>query len=291
MIPIKQKLVAYSQLIRLHKPIGIFLLLWPTLWAILLASEGSPDIVVLIVFVLGVILMRSAGCAINDFADRDIDGSVERTKSRPIVAGTVTPFEAILIFVSLSVIAFCLVIFFLNELTLLFSLVAVVLATSYPFTKRYHYLPQVHLGIAFAWSVPMAFVAITNDYPPTWGWLLFITTVIWTTAYDTMYGMVDRKDDVKIGVKSTAILFGSADRLIIGVLQIFVLLSLLAIGTQTELRYWYFASLGLVCLFFLYQQILIYSRKPQDCFYAFLNNNYVGLIVFLGIAASYWLPI
>ena len=290
-MPIKQKLVAYSQLIRLDKPIGIFLLLWPTLWAILLASDGSPDIVVLIVFVLGVILMRSAGCAINDFADRDIDGSVERTKSRPIVAGTVTPFEAILIFVSLSVIAFCLVIFFLNQLTLHFSLVAVVLAASYPFTKRYHYLPQVHLGMAFAWSVPMAFVAITNDYPPTWGWLLFITTVIWTTAYDTMYGMVDRKDDVKIGVKSTAILFGSADRLIIGVLQLFVLLALLAIGTQTDLRYWYFASLGLVSLFFLYQQILIYSRKPQECFYAFLNNNYVGLIIFLGIAASYWLPI
>ena len=145
--------------------------------------------------------------------------------------------------------------------------------------------------MAFAWSVPMAFVAITNDYPPTWGWLLFITTVIWTTAYDTMYGMVDRKDDVKIGVKSTAILFGSADRLIIGVLQLFVLLALLAIGTQTDLRYWYFASLGLVSLFFLYQQILIYSRKPQECFYAFLNNNYVGLIIFLGIAASYWLPI
>ena len=290
-MPIKQKLVAYSQLIRLDKPIGIFLLLWPTLWAILLASDGSPDIVVLIVFVLGVILMRSAGCAINDFAARDIDGSVERTKSRPIVAGTVTPFEAILIFVSLSVIAFCLVIFFLNQLTLHFSLVAVVLAASYPFTKRYHYLPQVHLGMAFAWSVPMAFVAITNDYPPTWGWLLFITTVIWTTAYDTMYGMVDRKDDVKIGVKSTAILFGSADRLIIGVLQLFVLLALLAIGTQTDLRYWYFASLGLVSLFFLYQQILIYSRKPQECFYAFLNNNYVGLIIFLGIAASYWLPI
>lgn len=290
-MPIKQKLIAYALLIRLDKPIGIFLLLWPTLWALLIAGEGRPSLVVFIVFVLGVFLMRSAGCAINDFADRNFDGKVERTKQRPIITGKVTPFEAILVFVLLSVIAFCLVVFFLNQLTLLFSLVAVVLAASYPFTKRYHYLPQVHLGLAFAWAVPMAFVAITNNYPPTWGWLLFTATIIWTTAYDTMYGMVDRKDDIKIGVKSTAILFGSADRLIIGILQLFVLLALLAVGLQTELRYWYFASLGLVSLFFIYQQILIHSRQPRDCFDAFLNNNYVGLIIFLGIAASYWLPL
>jgi len=290
-MPIKQKLIAYAQLIRLDKPIGIFLLLWPTLWALLIAGEGRPNLVVFIVFMLGVFLMRSAGCAINDFADRNFDGKVERTKQRPIITGKVTPFEAILVFVALSVIAFCLVVFFLNHLTLLFSLVAVALAVSYPFTKRYHYLPQVHLGLAFAWAVPMAFVAITNNYPPTWGWLLFTATIIWTTAYDTMYGMVDRKDDIRIGVKSTAILFGSADRLIIGILQLFVLLALLAVGVQTELRYWYFASLGLVSLFFIYQQILIYSRQPRDCFDAFLNNNYVGLIIFLGIAASYWFPL
>ena len=257
----------------------------------LIAGEGRPSPIVLIVFILGVFLMRSAGCAINDFADRKFDGDVERTKQRPLVTGAVTPLEAILVFAALCIIAFCLVVFFLNQFTLYFSLVAVALAATYPFAKRFHYLPQVHLGMAFAWAVPMAFVAISNDYPPTWGWLLFTATIMWTTAYDTMYGMVDRKDDIKIGVKSTAILFGSSDRLIIGVLQIFVLLSLLAVGTQADLRYWYFVSLSVVTIFFIYQQILIYSRRPIDCFDAFLNNNYVGLIVFLGIAASYWSPI
>ena len=288
---LKQKLIAYAQLIRLNKPIGIFLLLWPTLWALLIVGEGKPDLTIFIVFILGVIIMRSAGCAINDFADKNFDGDVERTNNRPLITGTVVPLEAILIFIVLSIIAFCLVFFLLNKLTLYFSLVAAALAASYPFTKRYHYLPQVHLGLAFAWAVPMVFVAHTNEYPPVWGWLLFVATIIWTTAYDTMYGMVDRKDDIRIGIKSTAILFGSADRIIIGILQVFVLLALISVGTQTELRYWYFCSLGLVALFFFYQQILIYSRRPGDCFDAFLNNNYVGLIVFLGIAASYWLPI
>ena len=288
---LKHKMSAYAELIRLDKPIGIFLLLWPTLWALLIAAEGRPNFVVLVVFILGVFLMRSAGCAINDFADRNFDGQVARTKQRPIITGKVTPAEAVIVFSVLCIVAFCLVVFFLNQLTLLFSLVAVALAASYPFTKRLHYLPQVHLGLAFAWAVPMAFVAITNHYPPTWGWLLFTATILWTTAYDTMYGMVDRKDDVKIGVKSTAILFGSADRFIIGILQVFVVLALLAVGLQAELRYWYFACLALVSLFFIYQQMLIYSRLPNDCFTAFLNNNYVGLIIFLGIMASYWIPL
>ena len=288
---IKQKLTAYAHLIRLNKPIGIFLLLWPTLWALLIASEGKPDLTILVVFTLGVILMRSAGCAINDFADQKFDGDVERTRNRPIVTGNVSSLEAISIFVILSIIAFCLVVFFLNKLTLMFSLLAIVLVASYPFTKRLHYLPQVHLGLAFAWAVPMVFVAHTNAYPPQWGWLLFIATIIWTTAYDTIYGMVDRKDDIRIGVKSTAILFGSADRTIIAILQTFVILALISVGTQTDLRYWFFCSLALAALFFFYQQVLIYSRRPLDCFDAFLNNNYVGLIIFLGIAASYWLPI
>lgn len=290
-MPLKNKLIAYAQLIRLNKPVGIFLLLWPTLWALIIASEGKPDLVILIVFTLGVILMRSAGCAINDYADQNFDSDVERTKNRPLVTGDVSSLEAIFIFVILSLIAFSLVALFLNKLTLMFSLVAIALAASYPFTKRIHYLPQVHLGLAFAWAVPMAFVAITDAYPPKWAWLLFIATIIWTTAYDTMYGMVDRKDDIKIGVKSTAILFGSSDRTIIGILQIFVLLALISVGIQVELRYWYFCSLFLVALFFIYQQILIYARNPRDCFDAFLNNNYVGLIIFLGISASYWLPI
>ncbi|MDW3095972.1 MAG: 4-hydroxybenzoate octaprenyltransferase [Gammaproteobacteria bacterium] len=290
-MPIKQKLTAYSHLIRLNKPIGIFLLLWPTLWALLIASEGKPDLTILIVFILGVFLMRSAGCAINDYADQKFDADVERTRNRPMVTGNVSSLEAISIFLILSLIAFFLVVFFLNKLTLMFSLVAVVLAASYPFTKRLHYLPQVHLGLAFAWAVPMVFVAHTSAFPPQWGWLLFIATLIWTTAYDTIYGMVDRKDDVRIGVKSTAILFGPADRTIIAILQTFVILALISVGTQTDLRYWYFCSLALAALLFFYQQILIYSRRPFDCFDAFLNNNYVGLVIFIGIAASYWLPI
>lgn len=290
-MPLKQRLTAYAELIRLNKPIGILLLLWPTLWALLIVGEGEPDLLVFVVFTLGVILMRSAGCAVNDFADRNIDGDVARTKNRPLVTGKVTPFEAISIFLVLSAIAFLMVVVFLNKLTLHFSLVAIILAVTYPFTKRLHYLPQVHLGLAFAWAVPMVFVAHTNEFPPTWGWLLFLATILWTTAYDTMYGMTDRKDDIKIGVKSTAILFGTADRLIIGVLQIFVLLTLVSVGTQTELRYWYFCSLGIVGLFFIYQQILLRFRHPIDCFDAFLNNNYVGMIIFIGILASYWLPI
>ncbi len=288
---LNQKFNSYSQLIRLDKPIGILLLLWPTLWALLIAGKGDINAVVYSVFIVGVFLMRSAGCAINDFADRKFDAHVTRTKHRPIVTGKVFPIEALIIFILLSLTAFSLVLFFLNHMTMLFSLVAVALAASYPFTKRYHYLPQVHLGMAFAWAVPMAFVAMTNDYPPTWGWLLFTATVIWTTAYDTMYGMVDRREDIKIGVKSTAILFGSSDRLIIGLLQMFVILALLAVGAQAELRYWYYLSLILASLLFIYQQILIYSRQPQECFLAFLNNNYVGLLIFLGIAGSYWLPI
>ena len=287
----KEKLAAYSDLVRLNRPIGIFLLLWPTLWALFLSADGKPSLLILTVFTLGVVLMRSAGCAINDFADRNYDGDVSRTKDRPIIIGKVSPLEAVLIFITLSVLAFLLVVFFLNEFTLKMAIVAVALAATYPFTKRFHYLPQVHLGIAFAWAIPMAFVAQTNSFPPPWGWLLFVVTVLWATAYDTMYGMIDRKEDIKIGIKSTAILFGSADRLIIGVLQTFVLLGLISVGVQTELRYWYFCSVGLVALFFLYQQILINHRHPRDCLEAFLNNNYVGMIIFIGIIASYWLPI
>ena len=288
---VKQKLSTYATLIRLDKPIGIYLLLWPTLWAILLVGEGNLDLTILLVFMAGVFLMRSAGCAINDYADRDIDQHVSRTKNRPLVAKSVSPIEALMIFAVLSICAFLLVIIFLNELTIWFSLVAVALAVTYPFTKRLHYLPQVHLGLAFAWAVPMVFVAHTNALPNTWGWLLFIATLLWTTAYDTIYGMVDRQDDLRIGVKSTAILFGSSDRLIIGVLQALVLLCFFSIGLQHELRYWYFIALAVVAALFVYQQVLIYYRHPEDCFDAFLNNNYVGLAMFIGIVASYWMPI
>lgn len=287
---VKQKLAAYAALIRLDKPIGIYLLLWPTLWAIFLVGKGSLDYTILLVFIAGVVLMRSAGCAINDYADRDIDQHVARTKNRPLVINTVSPIEALAVFALLSSSAFLLVVVFLNELTLWFALVAAALAITYPFTKRLHYLPQVHLGIAFAWAVPMVFVAHTNELPNTWGWLLFVATILWTIVYDTMYGMVDRQDDMRIGVKSTAILFGSSDRFIIGVLQLFVLLCLISVGMQNELRYWYFIALLIVAGLFIYQQTLIYYRHPEDCFDAFLNNNYVGMVVAIGIGASFWLP-
>ena len=205
------KLTAYAELVRLHKPIGIYLLLWPTLWALFIAAQGQPDITITLVFVVGVILMRSAGCAINDYADRNFDGYVERTKDRPLVAGRVSAAEALWVFSSLSLAAFIMAWLALNSLTLIYALVAVLLAASYPFTKRYHYLPQVHLGCAFAWAIPMAFVAHTNTHPPLLAWMLFAATLVWTTAYDTIYGIVDRDDDIKIGVKSTAILFARAD--------------------------------------------------------------------------------
>ena len=287
----RNKLAAYIKLTRLNRPIGIYLLLWPTLWTLFLVGEGHPDYMIVLVFIAGVLLMRSAGCAINDYVDRDIDPHVTRTKDRPLAKREISPSEAVAIFAILTVTAFLLVVFFLNELTLWFSLVAIVLAVSYPFTKRLHYLPQVHLGIAFAWAVPMVFVAHTNILPPPWGWLLFVATVLWTTAYDTIYGMVDRTDDIRIGVKSTAILFGNADRLIIGVLQTFVVFCLLSVGTHNELRYWYYISLVVVIGLFSYQQFLIYYRDPEECLLAFLNNNYVGLTVLIGILASYWMPI
>ncbi|MEM8843646.1 MAG: 4-hydroxybenzoate octaprenyltransferase [Pseudomonadota bacterium] len=286
----KTKLSAYAELVRLNRPIGIYLLLWPTLWALLIAGEGKPSLTVTIVFILGVILMRSAGCAINDYADRNIDGYVERTKNRPIITGSVTKYEALAIFITLCSIAFLFTLFFLNQLTLLFSFIAVLLAASYPFTKRLHYLPQVHLGLAFAWAVPMAFTAETNAFPSTTAWLLLVATILWTTAYDTIYGMIDRDDDINLGIKSTAILFGDADRIIIGALQSLTILSLMAVGTQVELRYWFYISLFLASSLFVYQQIVIYRQEPKMCLIAFLNNNYVGMIIFIGILLSYWLP-
>ena len=287
----KTKIFAYLELIRLNRPIGIFLLLWPTLWALFIAGEGKPSIVILVVFILGVALMRSAGCAINDYADRNIDGKVERTRNRPIVTGRVTEYEALAVFITLCAIAFLITVFFLNGLTLLLSFAAVALAASYPFTKQLHYLPQVHLGLAFAWAIPMAFTAQTNSLPPTYGWLLFVATILWATAYDTIYGMIDRDDDIKIGVKSTAILFGEADRLIIGILQTLFILCLIAVGVQTELRYWYYISLAIAVGLFAYQQKIIRDQEPAMCLKAFLNNNYVGLIIFIGVLLSYKSPI
>jgi 4-hydroxybenzoate polyprenyltransferase len=277
------RLGAYARLIRLDKPIGIFLLLWPTLWALWIAADGLPNLKVLAIFCAGVFLMRSAGCAINDYADRDIDPYVERTKTRPLAAGLISPREALMVFALLSGLAFMLV-FLLNSTTRLLSIGGLLLAASYPFMKRYHHLPQIHLGIAFAWAVPMAFTAQTGNFPTHSGWMIFIAAILWTTAYDTMYAMADREDDLAIGVKSTAILFGDADKVIIATLQAMMLLTLYLVGRDEQFGWPYFVGLVAAVLFSLYQQFLIRNRNPRDCFRAFLNNNYLGMAVFAGIA-------
>jgi 4-hydroxybenzoate polyprenyltransferase len=280
-----QRLEQYALLVRLHRPIGILLLLWPTLISLWVAAQGWPDARVLLVFVTGVVLMRSAGCAINDYADRDIDGSVARTKDRPIVSGKVSEKEALAIFAVLSLCAFGLVLL-MNKLTIMMSMVGVVLAASYPFMKRYHFLPQVHLGAAFGWTVPMAFTAQANELTPV-TWLLFFATVLWTTAYDTMYAMADRADDLKIGVKSTAILFGPLDKTIIGAIQAMLILNLILIGQRAELSGFYYAGVAGATTLAIWQQYLIKDRNPAQCFQAFLNNNWFGLVLFAGLVLDY----
>lgn len=281
----KQRLLQYAYLMRLHKPIGIFLLLWPALWALWIAGEGAPDPLVVFVFVAGVVLMRSAGCVINDYADRQFDPHVARTRDRPIAAGRIAPQEALILFAVLCLLAFGLVLL-MNRLTILLSLAGAFLAVSYPFMKRYTHLPQVYLGAAFGWAVPMAFAAQTGEVPRE-AWLLFVATVLWATAYDTMYGMVDREDDLKIGVKSTAILFGEADRAIIAIVQVLLLLALLLAGQAAGLGGYYYFGLLLAAALAVYQQYLIRERQPQACFRAFLNNNWFGAAVFAGILLDY----
>ncbi len=276
----------YARLVRLDRPIGIYLLLWPTLWGLWIAAEGVPDLLVLLVFVAGVVLMRSAGCAINDYADREVDPHVARTKTRPLAAGHITSREALGVFAVLGLSAFALVLL-LNGLTIALSVVAVLLAATYPFMKRFHHLPQVHLGAAFAWAIPMAFTAVTNTLPPLVAWLLFLAAVLWTTAYDTMYAMCDREDDVKIGVKSSAILFGQHDRLMIGILQILTLALLVAVGILSERGAWYWLGLVVAAVLSGYQQWLIREREPHSSLQAFLNNHWLGMAVFAGIAADY----
>jgi 4-hydroxybenzoate polyprenyltransferase len=284
---ITTRLGDYARLMRLDKPIGIFLLLWPTLWALLIASEGHPDQKILIIFVLGVILMRSAGCVINDYADRDFDRHVSRTRNRPLTSGRVTIREAKILLLLLCLAAFVLVLQ-LNLLTILLSLIAVLLAAIYPFMKRVTHLPQVFLGAAFGWSVPMAFAAQTGTVPQI-AWLIFLATLLWATAYDSLYAMVDREDDIALGIKSTAILFGDSDRQIIGVLQVMVLLCLLMIGRQAELGGIYYLGVLLAGVLVVYQQYLIRYRTREGCFRAFLNNNWFGMVVFLGILFDYLL--
>ncbi len=282
---VMERLEQYVILVRLNKPIGIFLLLWPTLISLWVAAQGWPDTRVLVVFVLGVILMRSAGCAINDYADRHIDGSVARTKNRPLVSGKVSEKEALAVFAVLSLCAFGLVLL-MNKLTIMMSLGGVLLAASYPFMKRYHFLPQVHLGAAFGWTVPMAFTAQANELTPL-TWLLFLATVLWTTAYDTMYAMADREDDLKIGVKSTAILFGPLDKKIIGVIQAMLIMALLLIGQRADLSGFYYTGVTAAAVLAVWQQYLIRNREPALCFQAFLNNNWFGLVLFTGVVLDY----
>lgn len=271
----------YLELMRFHKPIGIFLLLWPTMWALWIAARGLPSIKNMIIFVAGVIIMRAAGCVINDFADRHFDSHVKRTQNRPITTGEITSRNAIILFLILCILAFGLVLL-TNLLTIILAVFAVITATIYPFMKRYTHFPQVVLGIAFSFSVPMAFAAQINQLSLT-TWLLMLATIFWTIAYDTQYAMVDREDDSKIGIKSTAILFGKHDRLFIAVFQCLVLILLLLVGYCEKRSLIYFISIFAAFLLFLYQQKLIATRDPQKCFRAFLNNHWVGLIVFLGI--------
>ena len=275
----------YYLLTRMDRPIGVFLLLWPTLWALWVAAEGLPNWHVLLVFVSGVFLMRSAGCVINDYADREIDPLVSRTRERPIAAGRVKPNEALLLFAVLCLLAFALVLT-MNSLTIKLSFVGVALAAIYPFMKRYTHLPQVVLGMAFGWAIPMAFAAQTGSVPKV-AWLMYVINVVWSVVYDTMYAMADREDDIKAGVKSTAILFGDADRVIIGILQGMVLLGLYLLGQQLGLGSAYYFGLAVVTALGVYQQYLIRQRQPAQCFKAFLNNNWLGAAVFAGLVISY----
>ena len=278
----------YWLLARFDRPIGILILLWPALWALWVAGDGKPDLPVLIVICLGVVLMRAAGCVINDYADRDFDPHVERTQQRPIAAGKVKPQEALIVFVVLCLCAFGLVLL-LNFYTIMLSFIAAFLAASYPFMKRYTQLPQAYLGIAFGWAVPMSFSAQTNSIPAV-AWVMYLAVVLWALVYDTMYAMVDKDDDLKIGVKSTAILFGAYDRHIMAILQLIILALLIAVGQMQQLSWPYYVGVLVAAGFSVYQQKLIFHREKVLCFKAFLNNNWFGMAVFVGLAIAYWLP-
>lgn len=275
----------YWILARFDKPIGILILLWPALWALWVASDGKPDLFVLFIICAGVVLMRAAGCVINDYADRDFDPHVERTKQRPIAAGKVSPKEALILFVVLCLTAFVLVLQ-LNLMTILLSFVAAFLAASYPFMKRYTHLPQAYLGIAFGFAVPMSFSAQTDSIPAV-AWVMYLLVMLWALVYDTMYAMVDKDDDLKIGVKSTAILFGNKDREIMAGLQLVIIFLLIVIGQMQQLGSIYYTSIVVAFGLSVYQQKLIFNRDKALCFKAFLNSNYFGLVVFVGLVLDY----
>ena len=275
---------AYFRLMRLDKPIGIYLLLWPTYWALFLAAEGWPDMDLLLIFTLGVVVMRSAGCVINDYADREVDKHIERTQNRPITSGEISPKSALLLFVFLILMAFGLVLL-TNALTVQLSFIAVVLASLYPFTKRYTQLPQLVLGVAFGMSVIMAFSAQRGGVPIEAYWV-FVANIVWTLIYDTLYAMADREEDLKIGVKSSAILFAKYDRIIVAILQILLLFLILKIGKLFDLGLFYQLSALIISILMIYHQFLIKNREKNACFRAFLHNHYIGLTLFFGIFTS-----
>ena len=281
-----RRLVDYALLARLDRPIGIWLLLWPVLWALWIAGAGRPSPHVLIVFALGVFAMRAAGCVINDLVDRDIDPRIRRTRRRPLAARRLTPHEALLLFTLLSAAALWLVLQ-LDAFTFRLSLIGAALTVSYPFVKRFFPLPQLYLGVSFGgWGVPMAFAAQIGQVPRI-AWVIFMAAVVWAVIYDTLYAMVDREDDLKIGVRSTAIAFADMDRMMIGILQLLMLAALALVGRTLHFGTWYFGGLGVAAVTFAYQQWLIRNRDPEGCQQAFLNNNYTGIAIFAGILLQY----
>lgn len=277
----------WLRLMRLDRPIGTYLLLWPTLWALWFAGEGSPSLANLIIFTLGVVSMRAAGCVINDYADRNVDGSVERTKNRPLPAGEIQPNQALILFFVLLCLSLALVLM-TNQLTIILSFGGLALAATYPFLKRFTHLPQLGLGAAWAWAVPMAFAAERNQLPVTL-WLIFVAVILWTIAFDTYYAMVDREDDLKVGIKSTAILFGRYDLLIIALLQLMTLILLFIAGLEFGRSWFYMSGIIAAALYFVNQYIQARSREREACFESFLNNHRVGMVIFIGLALDYLL--
>lgn len=275
----------WLRLMRLDRPIGTYLLLWPMLWALWFAGEGSPSLANLIIFTLGVVSMRAAGCVINDYADRNVDGSVERTKNRPLPAGEIQPNQALILFFLLLCLSLALVLM-TNQLTIILSFGGLALAATYPFLKRFTHLPQLGLGAAWAWAVPMAFAAERNQLPVIL-WLIFVAVILWTIAFDTYYAMVDREDDLKVGIKSTAILFGRYDLLIIALLQLTTLILLFIAGLEFGRSWFYMSGLIAAALYFVNQYIQARSREREACFESFLNNHRVGMVIFIGLALDY----
>lgn len=282
----KERFYQYYLLMRMDRPIGTWLLLWPTFWALWIAAEGIPPVDIILIFAVGVFVMRSAGCVINDYADRNIDKHIERTKNRPITSGKVSPREALLLF-SVGILSAFILVLFLNLYTIILSIVALLLAAVYPFMKRYTHYPQIVLGMAFSWAIPMGFAAQLNTIP-TVAWVLYFVTILWIVSYDTMYAMADKEEDLKIGVKSTAIIFADNDKLIIGLLQLCFTLGMFLVAWMVQGGLFFYLGIALSALFSLYQQYMIRERDKKMCFHAFLNNHWLGMVIFVGIFLNYY---